>query len=393
MRFLCLVCTCSSDGLITKVILNNLPGLQVQPNTRFLRIFDRENLDKAQLFFLRCGSQAYPEEAELVINTNDQAMLLYFKGVDVNGERLILAESELDDLLGFYQDLMGLNNVLVNTIRELHKKSRSDTEVQLNQDYYLQEFAKVNNELISIQRELSKKNVELERLNELKNQFVGMAAHDLRNPLGVIHTYSGFILDEFKADLSPTLTEFLDIIRSTSIYMLKLVEDILDLSYIQSGKVKLDYSECSLLDTLVQIVLLNQSLASAKDIKISFHSNCHDLILHVDTVKIRQVLTNLITNAIKYSPACTEISVNVQKRNKDVLISVSDQGYGIPEEELDLIFEPFRRSNVQKPDDQHSSGLGLTISRNIIKAHKGSIWAESKAGAGSTFYFTLPLDE
>ncbi|MDZ4121136.1 MAG: histidine kinase dimerization/phospho-acceptor domain-containing protein, partial [Candidatus Cloacimonadaceae bacterium] len=221
--------------MIQKVIINNITGLLAEPDSRLISIFDKENQDKAQEFFLQIGHSDNLSECELVVESPENLLVLYFKGILVGEDRLVMAESDFDELLQYYTEMMSLNNNLVNTIRNIYKSSRSSDMGSIMQIDYLQELTKVNNELVSVQRELNKTNTELTKLNNIKNQFVGMAAHDLRNPLGIIQSYSGFILDELKNSISPTHEEFLQIIHSTSIYMLKLVEGILDLTYIQSG--------------------------------------------------------------------------------------------------------------------------------------------------------------
>lgn len=392
MRFLCFICTCNQDGIIKKIILNNIVGSTIKQQDRFLSMFDRENLDKAQRFLLDLKLTDTLLESELVVGAFEKPLLLYFKGVREGDEWLIMGESDFDDLLQFYSGLMKLNNRLINIIRNLHKSSTAARDGGTDQIMYLDELTKVNNELISTQRELSKKNAELAKLNALKNQFVGMAAHDLRNPLGIIKSYCSFLLEEEIPGLSGTNRDFLEIIHSTSIYMLSLVEGILDLTYIQSGKVRLNREWVDFAELINQTIPLYRSLSSKKNIRIESFCNLEKSMISIDTIKIRQVISNLIGNAIKYSPPDTLIEVNTRNAGDTIEVCVRDQGYGVPAQDLERIFDPFTRSSLLVDGTEASSGLGLAITKNIVLAHQGRIWVESQVEKGSSFYFCLPLN-
>lgn len=391
MKFLSMLFTCTNDARFEHLVLCNIPGLEIKSGMNFLDIFDTENLDKAQRFFLGTYSPVVTEDTELVINASGKPLVLSFKGIRTGDCRLIMAESEFDEILGYYHDLMSLNNQLVNTIRSLYKDShRQQTEsIEIN---YLEELSKVNNDLITIQRELNKKNAELERLNELKNRFVGMAAHDLRSPLGVIKGFSNFLLDDLPEDADATHREFITIINSTSSYMLKLVEDTLDLTYMESGKIKLELIPTDFCELFRESIRLQQALASKKDILLIPDACPENCTLMIDPTKIRQVLSNLIGNAIKYSPCGTEVHLGAKIVNNELHISITDHGYGISKDEQGLIFEPFRKAASSANTKEQSAGLGLAITKNIVLAHKGKIWVQSEAGKGSTFAFSLPLN-
>jgi signal transduction histidine kinase len=234
--------------------------------------------------------------------------------------------------------------------------------------------------------------IELQQLNEVKNQLLGMAAHDLRNPLSVIQTASSFLLDE-SGKLLPeeTRIDFLRRMKGSSEFMLKLIDDLLDVAKIESGKLDLDLSDVDMAGIIDDNLVLNGMLAEKKNIRLNFSRGAELPKLRADQGKVEQVLNNLISNALKFSLPDTEVKVTAQQMNGSVVVSVEDHGLGIPAGELDKLFKPFGRTSVRSTAGEKSTGLGLAISRKIIERHGGRIWASSEVGKGSTFSFALPI--
>jgi signal transduction histidine kinase len=249
----------------------------------------------------------------------------------------------------------------------------------------------LNQELNNLTRELQKKNAELKKLNELKNQFLGIAAHDLRNPIGIIMGYSDFLLEELIEELTPDQIVMLETIQNTSEFMLHLLNELLDLSAIESGKLRLEKQKSDISALIRKNITINGVIAAKKNIQIQMQSfeSIPDVLF--DENKIEQILNNLISNAIKFSLAGTTVRVNLFLTGDHVTVAVADQGQGIPPHEIDRLFKPFQVTSVKSTGGEKSTGLGLSIVRNIILGHGGKIWVESKVGVGSTFYFSLPL--
>lgn len=249
----------------------------------------------------------------------------------------------------------------------------------------------VNRELNNLTRELHKKNAELVKLNDLKNEFLGIAAHDLRNPIGIIMGYSSFLMEELETDLSSEQVEMLKTIQGTSEFMLHLLNQLLDISAIESGKLNLDLQFTDLVELVHRNANLNAVIAARKQIQICVE--CYEYIpeIKMDVIKIEQVLNNLISNAIKFSLPGTTIKVSTFLGGDYVTVAVIDQGQGIPSVETDKLFKPFQRTSVKSTSGEKSTGLGLSIVRNIILGHQGRIWVESSVGVGTTFYFSLPI--
>lgn len=253
------------------------------------------------------------------------------------------------------------------------------------------ELESVNNELNELKNQLEMQNKDLQELNEQKNQFLGMAAHDLRNPLGAISGFSQFLLED--SELNKQQKEFLKYIKDSSEFMLKLIDDLLDISSIESGTVTLGLKKTNLIDFIYCNLDINKMLALKKNIQIEYTHPETIKETYIDRGKFDQLLNNLLSNAIKFSFPNTKIKVNLQQDESNILLSVTDEGQGIPEKELHLIFKPFTKTSVKSTAGEHSTGLGLAIVRKIVEGHKGDIWVESAEGKGSTFFVKIPIKE
>lgn len=257
-------------------------------------------------------------------------------------------------------------------------------------DRHYEELSQLNNELANAYRDLAKKSSELSRLNDQKNQLLGMAAHDLRNPLEVILTYSEFLLEEAAPRLDRDQVAFIETIRSSSDFMLHLVEDLLDLAKIESGRLELDLARVDLAEVVGRNVAMNQVLAAKKGIEIGLRSADGPFPMLIDPPKIEQVLNNLIGNAVKFSPPGSTVEVRLSREDGRVVVAVADQGPGVPPDELDRLFRPFERTRVRSTAGEKSTGLGLAIVKRIVEGHRGEIRVESGPAGGSTFVVMLP---
>lgn len=253
------------------------------------------------------------------------------------------------------------------------------------------ELIDVNKQLVSMHNELETKNLQLQKLNEDKNKFLRIAAHDLRNPVGTILSMSSILLDEEGDSLSPQVREMIGVMESSSSFMLQLLNELLDVAVIESGKLNLNIFEIDLVSLITNNILHNKPAADKKSIALEFKSDLEKLDATVDSVKIEQVLNNLISNAVKFSHTGKSITINLKQEEDNAVITVRDQGQGIPEAEMDKLFKPFSKTSVKSTHGEQSTGLGLSIVKKIIEAHNGRIWAESEVNVGSAFSFSIPL--
>jgi PAS domain S-box-containing protein len=238
---------------------------------------------------------------------------------------------------------------------------------------------------------LHRSNDQLRELNNQKNEFLGMAAHDLRNPIAVIQNAS-LVLSKYSSEnLSQKQQEFLKKIHETSKFMLELLNNLLDISKIESGKLELEITRDHYPNFVENNVKFNSLFAAEKGIAINLVLSDDLPLVSFDKNKIEQVLNNLISNAIKYSHPNTTITIEVLREKDFVVTKVVDQGQGVREEELPRVFEAFQKTSTKPTAGEKSTGLGLAIVKKIVEGHQGEIGVESEVGKGSTFFFKLPL--
>ncbi len=246
--------------------------------------------------------------------------------------------------------------------------------------------------LRDIQEELVQKNDELARLNERKNQFVGMAAHDLRNPLGVIVGYMEALLEGAAGAVGEEQRLMLDKSLVTARSMLTMVSELLDVAAIESGKLRLDRRPTDIERLVQEVLTLQRMIADHKDITIRLHTTGRTPMVNVDPGKIEQVLHNLLNNAVKYVEAGTPIDVAVNADDATVSVSVKDRGPGIASADHERVFEPFQVTDAAPTGGESSTGLGLAITRRIVEGHGGWIHLDSHSGEGAQFTVHLPHD-
>jgi len=229
----------------------------------------------------------------------------------------------------------------------------------------------------------------LKELNKLKDTYLGIAAHDLRNPLSSIRGMSQMLV-EMELD-DGTKRSFLESIYRVSNQMLTLVNDLLDVSVIESGKFDLRLTEENLSKLAKERAELVAGSAEKKQIKLTTDLQEVSNSLF-DPDRMRQVIDNLLTNAIKFSPAGTTVDVACRQTKQSLEISVADQGPGIPSEDIDKLFGTFQKLSVQPTAGEKSTGLGLSIVKQIVNAHGGEITVDSKVGKGSVFTVRIPVE-
>jgi len=176
-------------------------------------------------------------------------------------------------------------------------------------------------------------------------------------------------------------------------FSIKLLNDLLDISKIEAGKLELVFESLNYVEFIKKLILEYKIFAQKKHIAIEFRYADFNHSFTFDKTRIEQVLMNLVNNAIKFSPKDTAVTILVEKSGDFVKTSITDQGRGIPAEELGLLFNPFQKTSTKPTEGESSTGLGLAISKKIIEEHGGKIAAESTVGQGSVFHFTLPTDQ
>ena len=231
---------------------------------------------------------------------------------------------------------------------------------------------------------------QLSHANAAKNRLLGMAAHDLRNPLASIRALSEFLSDGTVGPLTAEQLDLVGTIHETSQSMLTLVNELLDLSVIQSGELKLYREEHSLADLIAKSVGIANLNAATKGTTLVFAPSLVGKTL-LDEEKIKQVVANLLSNAVKFSPPGSVIRIGLQAEDGKAVVRVRDQGPGIPAGEHGKLFQDFGRTSVKPTGGEKSTGLGLAICKKLVEAHNGRICADNEPDGGCTFKFSLPL--
>lgn len=387
-----IVCLCDQDGKILEVRRDDLglAGL-FKPGVPLSIAVDRASLGKALSFLRELREKGSAFDWQMNVALADELATLTFIGFKQDERLLVVAAHSQDDVARLYDGLMKIGNEQTNSLR---KSLKEQAEFLYQQRYreqtYYDELMRLNNELANLQREVAKKNSELVHLNEQKNRFLGMAAHDLRNPLHAMLMYSEFLLEEIQ---QPEHRAFVEVIRSSSQFMVALVDDFLDISQIEAGKLRLNREQLDVIALVRHVVTLNRMLADKKQMTIDFAPPDHCRHIFGDAAKLEQVAQNVLGNAIKYAPLGSSIEMRIEEKEREILLSVRDHGPGIPDAEIERLFLPFERSTVKATGGEKSSGLGLAIALKIVEAHQGRLWVDTQVGAGSTFFIALPAAE
>ena len=382
---------CDAQGTIIEIIYNDFTLATNLVGVSIARLVDPASVTKLLNFLGELKNTQAVFNWEMNIKLEEKPESFHFAGAHIEENLLIVAAKTSVKLGSLYKEMMQIHNEQATLFRSVSKANvEMDAVKKREQDIYSQ-LAELNNELSNLQRELTQKNAALERLNEQKNQFLGMAAHDLRNPLWVIMSYSEFLMKPTDEPLSPQKEVMVSAIRDSSQFMLGLVNDLLDIATIESGKLRLNQEATDLNRLVSRVASLNQVLSLPKEITIHLSATETIPTLFLDQQKLEQVLNNLLSNAVKYSQPKTSVWIDVKLVTDKVIVTIKDEGQGIPPSEIDKLFKPFSVTSVRSTAGEKSTGLGLTITRRIIEGHGGQIWVESEVGNGSMFCFSLPL--
>ncbi len=231
-----------------------------------------------------------------------------------------------------------------------------------------------------------------ENANRTKSEFLANMSHELRTPLNSIIGFSDVLLEGYFGELNTKQYRYLGNISNSGRHLLGIINDILDISKVESGKSKLELEEISVHSTLEEMMSFMQPLAAEKEIVLRLEIAPQPDKLLADKPKLKQVLYNLIGNAIKFTDIGGYVTIKARAEGNMVSISVTDTGIGIEAHNLKKLFRPFTQLDSSTCKRYEGTGLGLALAKELIEAHDGSIWVESEHGKGSTFTFTLPLD-
>lgn len=383
---------CDHEGRIVEAVRARGDVPAIAPGGALHDLVSPGSRAKLSAFLAAVQSEGHAVGWELMIPIHGKATPFQAAGAALRDRLLVLADESHQDLDRLVEDLARINSEQASELRRALKelslrRARPAPDV-------LAEMSRLNNELATAQRELARRSARLEQLGREKNELLGMAAHDLRNPLAVGLGLAEHLLRDACGSLAPQHREMLEHIRASSEHMLVLVDELLDIARIESGTLTLAVQPTDLAALVERTVRLCRELARPKEITIDLEldeASAPGLRrVEVDGQKLAQALTNLITNAVKFSHPGGVVVVRLGGRREGLALEVEDRGIGIPEEQLPHLFTPFR-SGRQGTGGEKTTGLGLAIVRRIVRGHGGEVAVRSRVDAGTTFTITLPL--
>jgi signal transduction histidine kinase/CheY-like chemotaxis protein len=265
----------------------------------------------------------------------------------------------------------------------------SERQIELVSTFAAQGAIAIAN--VELLRELDEKNKALQIASQHKSEFLAHMSHELRTPLNAVIGFSQVLLERMFGDINQRQEEYLHDILSSGRHLLELINDVLDVSKVEAGSMKLERSLMSVRPLLEDALTLVREQAAHRGVRLGLDVDADIPAVPGDERRIKQVVANLVTNAVKFTPEGGRIDVAARVVDGEAHISVADTGIGIATTDHEAIFEAFRQIPSGPEPTPEGTGLGLTLSRQIVDLHDGRIWVESEVGRGSTFTFALPL--
>jgi signal transduction histidine kinase/DNA-binding response OmpR family regulator len=284
-----------------------------------------------------------------------------------------------DELGRLAANLNRMSDELGRLYEELHTRNRELTDALA--------------ENVRLYRELEEKSHQLEQASQHKSEFLANMSHELRTPLNAIIGFSEVLLERMFGELNPRQAEYLQDILDSGRHLLDLINDILDIAKVEAGRMELMLERFSLADVLDNGLTMVRERASRHGIALELEVDSAIDVVDADERKIKEVILNLLSNAVKFTPDGGRIEVAARRVGQEAQIAVRDTGVGITSEDLEHVFDEFQQVGSTTTKPHEGTGLGLTLAKKFVELHGGRIWAESQVGVGSTFTFTLPLQQ
>jgi signal transduction histidine kinase len=343
-----------------------------------LRLEDGDGLD-----VLKAVRESYPETVTIML-TGYASLESAIQALRAGAYDYLVKPSEVEELRA--------------TVARGLERRRLGQELRLRVDELAELNASLQQRIDEATAELKERYEQLKELDRMKSQFLSIASHELKTPITAMSGFLQVALRRVRrlgdgeaaapvADGLRAITEQLEVVYRQTGKLARLVDELLDVSRIQTGRIEFRYADVDLSELANEVATRMQLTTTAHSIAVRRDS---ENVVTADRDHLEQVLNNLVTNAIKYSPTGGSITIDVRPDNDGVRLSVTDQGIGIPEKELDAIFGLFYRSPDRAARDAAGMGLGLYISKEIVVRHGGRIWAESGGVKGSTLNVVIP---
>ena len=345
----------------------------------------------------RFANLLFKKEKPMLINRDTESTSQEYALLDIlNIESFITAPIAVkDESVGFI--LMG-NTSLYGKVVEGDSELLSILASQIgtaieNTKLYTELFGshkELERRVAERTQELEKLNEELKKLNKMKSDFISSVSHELRTPLTSIKGYASILMTGKLGDVLPAQKERLEKIDKHSNSLVHLINNLLDIARIESGKVQMEMKDISIKEMLDSIVDIITPQVKEKNISLKINSKIKFDRIKADPSQIERVFLNLLSNAVKFTPEKGMVIIEIEEKNDDIQFSIEDTGIGIPPQDIPKVFQEFFRADNALDQKIKGSGLGLSLVKKIIEAHKGKIWFDSELGKGTRFTFTLP---
>jgi PAS domain S-box-containing protein len=347
--------------------------------------YDPHYSDRCEINFYQAGSQKYyPLEALPSIRALNGEISSVDDVEIYRDNKLIPLEIWGSPIFDHQQNVI----YAIMAFRDISERKQAEIDrMFLAQEQEAKQVALLYN------RQIEDKNAQLINLNQEKNEFLGIVAHDLKNPLSGILGLAELLLESEGNMPAEELFEYAQLLRYNAENMFQLITNLLDVNAIESGKFKFKFELIDILPIVQLVVKDYTERAKAKNIKLNLHIDAEQYLATIDANTLRQILDNLISNAIKYSPYDKNVYVYIYNNINEIRCDIQDQGPGLSPEEQKQLFGKFTRLSTRPTAGEHSTGLGLFIVKKLVMAMNGQIWCDSKLGEGSTFCLSLPISQ
>ena len=277
-----------------------------------------------------------------------------------------------------------------SALEELARQNRDLVQVLSELEEKREQLEKLNSRLEESNREINEANAKLRELSAMKEEFLALTTHDLRSPLTVISGVINFFTSGRLGDITPEQKNMVQMMERNTHNLIELVNDLLDASKLESGTLRLETASINLRGLVAE--LREQMHPLAKDKEIALEETIPDDLppLLADRAKLRRILVNLLSNALKFTPKGGRVELSAERAGSAVRVSVTDTGVGMSPDDVKNIFDKYAQARSRATSSEKGTGLGLYITRQLVELHGGKISVESEIGRGSTFSFTIP---
>ncbi|GEM_PF-391447 len=380
---------------------NNLIQLLIRDITERKEIerLEQENKERMSLILdnINCGVMVVDAHSHEIVDINPTALdIVGFKKKDVLGrvchnfvcptEKGNCPISDLNKVIDRSEKtVMRSDGRTVPILKSVQIVKLGGHELLIESFFDISKIKETENELLD-------QKIHAETANRTKSEFLATMSHELRTPLNSVIGFSDLLLDGNFGDLNEKQSRFMSNISSSGKHLLNLINDILDISKIEAGKMELFYEIFDFADMISDIHFMMKPLAAKKDILLDFEVEPKNIVINADRSKLKQVLYNIIGNAIKFSPENGVVQVNVSTKDNMLNVSIKDSGIGISRDDQEKLFQPFVQIDSASNRKYEGTGLGLALVKNLLELHGGNIGVESAPGEGSTFFFSVPIN-